>query len=87
MSLLKKGEKTPRQRCKSMVLYHTCDTRGCAPFDKIHRLPPDLSYILRVWPSGKAVDFGSTILGSNPSTRASSPQCHCALRNKKGLQF
>ncbi len=24
----------------------------------------------RVWPSGKAVDFGSTILGSNPSTRA-----------------
>ena len=24
----------------------------------------------RAWPSGKAVDFGSTILGSNPSTRA-----------------
>lgn len=34
-------------------------------------IPPNLfSYSIRVWPSGKAVDFGSTILGSNPSTRA-----------------
>ena len=34
--------------------------------------PPNLfSYLIRVWPSGKAVDFGSTIPGSNPGTRAS----------------
>src|SRR5258708_10537861 len=34
--------------------------------------PPNLfSYIIWVWPSGKAVDFGSTIPGSNPGTPAS----------------
>jgi hypothetical protein len=50
-----------------VVVYYTCRAMQSRGF------PPTLSFVqtIRVWPSGKAVDFGSTIPGSNPGTRAS----------------
>jgi hypothetical protein len=50
-----------------LLVYYTCRAMQSRGF------PPTLFLVrtIRVWPSGKAVDFGSTIPGSNPGTRAS----------------
>jgi bifunctional UDP-N-acetylglucosamine pyrophosphorylase / glucosamine-1-phosphate N-acetyltransferase len=46
--------------------------------------PPILfSYIIRVWPSGKAADFGSAIPGSNPGTRASITRSDISPKHKQ----